>query len=100
MAITQILEKYVQGDDIAITVNIGPDSVGSTCTSKIENYDRVTVATFVPTEVSPTEVLLTLAGSDTASIPAGKYRWDVKVITTAGKVATVVIGIIEFLEST
>jgi hypothetical protein len=48
MAITQILEKYVQGDDIAITVNIGPDSVGSTCTSKIENYDRVTVATFAP----------------------------------------------------
>ncbi len=99
MAITQIFEKYVQGDDIAITVNTSEDNTGYTCISKIENYDRVTVATFTSSVVSSSEILLTLSSTITAGIPAGKYKWDVKVVTPGGRVSTVAMGIVEFLES-
>lgn len=99
MAITQIFEKYVQGDDIAITVNTSEDNTGYTCVSKIEDYNKVTVATFTPEVVSDTQILLSLDGAISAGIPAGKYKWDVKLISPAGKQTTMVRGIFEFLES-
>lgn len=99
MAITQILEQFVQGDDIAITINSDDNVTGYDCVSNIENDAGQHVAEFNTTINPPDEIVLTLAGEDSADLPAGRYRWDVKIITPSNKVVTVVIGFIEFLES-
>lgn len=100
MTITQIFEKVVAGDDIAITINTDEDCTGYTAVSKIENSERVTVATFDAVVTPPNEISLTLDAETSVAVPAGKYRWDVKIITPGGRTFTIVTGLIEFLETT
>ena len=100
MAITEIFEKVVAGDDVSITINTDDDCTGYNCISKIENYDRVTVGTFTPVIDPPNTITLTLNAVSSGAIPAGKYRWNVKIVTPGGRVMTVVVGVIEFLETT
>lgn len=100
MAITEIYEKFVQGDDISITLNSDDNVTGYDCESKIESMAGITVATFNTTINPPYEIVLSLDSQDTLAIAAGKYRWNVKIITPGGNVVTIVVGLIEFVETT
>jgi hypothetical protein len=100
MAITQIYDKFVQGDDISITLSTEEDTTGYTAESKLENVaTRATVATFVPT-VSANTIVLALDAGVTTAILAGKYRWSVRIISPLGKKTTIITGVIEIVEST
>lgn len=99
MAITQIYDKFVQGDDIAITLSTEEDTTGYSAESKLENSSRATIATFVPT-VTANTITLALDSGVTAAILADKYRWTVRIISPLGKKTTIITGFIEIIEST
>lgn len=99
MTVIRIFEQVVQGDDVLVTIRTDEDVTGFDCVSRMEDYSRNTVAEFTPTVNEDNTIDLSLPGVDSASIPAGKYRWDVKVIDLEAQTRTVVKGIIEVLES-
>lgn len=98
MAITQIYDKFVQGDDITITLSMTEDNTGYDAESRLESTNGTTVATFT-TDVAPNAITLELDSGVTTAILAGKYRWNVRIVSPSGKKTTIIAGIIEILET-
>lgn len=97
MTIAQVYDKFVQGDDIAITLATKEDATGYTAESFLENSSRAVVASFIPT-VTADSVTLALDSGVTSGILAGKYRWSVRLVSPDNKKTTIAVGVVEIVE--
>lgn len=95
------LEAY-KGDDIVLPLEfVGVDLTGATIyvTAKAD-YDNVAADTDAPIKVDwtthsdptngKTDVLI--PSSQTENMAAGKYKWDARLKTNAGKISTPITG--------
>lgn len=75
---------YTVVDSAGVAVSLA----GATLHWAAANIAGALVLTKTPTVTLPNTVTITLAPADTATLPAGWYRWELEVIDFLGNVST------------